>query len=131
MADSNNAQNTVQHQASSHDAAVKADVQAAFRAADGANRQGAEALRQGGRASGEALCKSLFLGGVTPLEYQAHRHFAYLSRHFNGPGPRFAALCQSVDEMRHAQTEIHTLSNYNKYYGGMHSFANSLHTRRF
>lgn len=64
----------------------------------------------------------LFLGAVTPLEYQANRHFAYLARHFNGPGPRFAALCQSIDEMRHAQTEIHTLSNYNKYYGGMHNF---------
>ena len=65
----------------------------------------------------------IFLGGVTPLEYQANRHFAYLARHFNGPGPRFAALCQSIDEMRHAQTEIHTLSNYNKYYQGMHNFA--------
>ncbi len=65
----------------------------------------------------------VFLAGVTPLEYQAHRHFAYLSRHFNGPGPRFAALCQSVDEMRHAQTEIHTLSNYNKYYGGFHNWS--------
>ncbi len=64
----------------------------------------------------------VFLGGVTPLEYQAHRNFAFLSRHFNGPGPRFAALCQSQDEIRHAQTEIHTLSNYNKYYSGMHSF---------
>ncbi|TDO93367.1 YHS domain-containing protein [Enemella evansiae] len=65
----------------------------------------------------------VFLGGVTPLEYQAHRHFAYLARHYNGPGPRFAALCQSTDEMRHAQTEIHTLSNYNKYYSGFHNFA--------
>lgn len=65
----------------------------------------------------------VFLGGVTPLEYAAHRHFAYLARHYNGPGPRFAALCQSIDEMRHAQTEIHTLSNYNKYYSGFHNFA--------
>ena len=50
----------------------------------------------------------LFLQGVTPLEYAAHRNFAYLARHLDGPGPRFAALCQSIDEMRHAQTEIHT-----------------------
>ena len=67
----------------------------------------------------------LFLQGVTPLEYQAHRNFAYLARHLrapNGPGPRFAALCQSIDEMRHTQTEIHTLSNYNKYYGGFHNY---------
>ena len=67
----------------------------------------------------------VFLGGVTPLEYAAHRHFAYLARHYNGPGPRFAALCQSIDEMRHAQTEIHTLSNYNKYYSGFHNFSES------
>jgi phenol/toluene 2-monooxygenase (NADH) P3/A3 len=64
----------------------------------------------------------IFLQGVTPLEYAAHRHFAYLARQLNGAGPRFAALCQSVDEMRHTQTEIHTLSNYNKYYGGLHNF---------
>ena len=64
----------------------------------------------------------LFLQGVTPLEYQAHRNFAYLARHLDGPGPRFAALCQSIDEMRHTQTEIHTLSNYNKYYGGFHNY---------
>ena len=70
----------------------------------------------------------VFLGGVTPLEYQANRHFSYLARHFNGPGPRFAAQCQSIDELRHAQTEIHTLSNYNKYYSGMHNFA-KMHDR--
>ncbi|MCQ4079129.1 YHS domain-containing protein [Streptomyces sp. RB6PN25] len=70
----------------------------------------------------------LFLQGVTPLEYQAHRHFGYLARHLNGPGPRFAALCQSIDELRHTQTEIHTLSNYNKYYGGLHSWS-KMHDR--
>lgn len=65
----------------------------------------------------------LFLQGVTPLEYAANRHFSYLARHYNGPGPRFAALCQSVDELRHTQTEIHTLSAYNKHYGGFHSWS--------
>ncbi len=64
----------------------------------------------------------LFIQGVTPLEYAAHRHFAFLARHLAGPGPRFAAMCQSIDEMRHFQTETHTLSNYNKYYGGFHNF---------
>ncbi|MES4889582.1 YHS domain-containing protein [Streptomyces sp. NPDC096012] len=64
----------------------------------------------------------LFIQGVTPLEYAANRHFAFLARHFNGPGPRFAALCQSVDELRHTQTEVHTMSAYNKYYGGFHSW---------
>ena len=65
----------------------------------------------------------LFIQGVTPLEYAAHRHFAYLGRYLEGPAPRFAALCQRVDELRHCQTQIHTISNYNKYYGGFHSWA--------
>ena len=64
----------------------------------------------------------LFLQGVAPNEYNAHRNFAYLARHLGGPGPRFAALCQSIDEMRHTQTEVHTLSNYNKYYSGFHNY---------
>lgn len=64
----------------------------------------------------------LFLQGVTPLEYAAHRHFAFLARHLEGPAPRFAAMCQSIDELRHTQTEIHTLSNYNKYYQGFHNW---------
>ena len=65
----------------------------------------------------------IFLQGVTPLEYAAHRHFEFLARHLDGPGPRFAALCQSVDELRHTQTEVHTLSQYNKYYSGLHSWS--------
>jgi len=65
----------------------------------------------------------LFLQGVTPLEYAAHRHFAFLARHLDGPGARFAALCQSIDELRHTQTEVHTLSQYNKYYGGLHDWS--------
>src|SRR5665647_1332780 len=70
----------------------------------------------------------LFLQGVTPLEYAAHRHFAYLARHLEGPAPRFAAMCQSVDELRHCQTQIHTISNYNKYYSGFHSWS-KMHDR--
>ncbi|MGD9527421.1 YHS domain-containing protein [Pseudonocardia sp.] len=70
----------------------------------------------------------LFLQGVTPLEYAAHRHFGYLARHLDGPGARFAALCQSIDELRHTQTEIHTISQYNKYYGGLHNFG-QMHDR--
>ena len=65
---------------------------------------------------------------MTPLEYAAHRHFGYLARHLDGAGGRFAALCQSIDELRHAQTETHTISQYNKYYGGMHNFA-QMHDR--
>ena len=64
----------------------------------------------------------LFIQGVSPLEYQAHRHFGYLARHLDGAGARFASLCQSLDEIRHAQTQIHTISNYNKLYAGMHDW---------
>jgi phenol/toluene 2-monooxygenase (NADH) P3/A3 len=70
----------------------------------------------------------LFIQGVTPLEYAAHRHFAFLARHLEGPAPRFAALCQSIDELRHTQTQIHTISNYNKYYSGFHSWS-KMHDR--
>ena len=64
----------------------------------------------------------LFIQGVTPLEYAAHRHFAFLARQLDGAGARFAAHSQSIDELRHAQTEIHTIAQYNKYYNGMHNF---------
>src|SRR5262245_27711253 len=63
----------------------------------------------------------LFLQGVTPLEYMAHRNFMFIARYLPGPGPRMAALCQSLDELRHAQIEIHSISPYNKYYSGLHS----------
>ncbi|MBN9386445.1 MAG: YHS domain-containing protein [Chloroflexi bacterium] len=63
----------------------------------------------------------IFLQGVTPLEYMAHRHFMFISRYIPGPGTRMAALCQSIDELRHTQIEIHSMSPYNKYYSGFHS----------
>lgn len=47
MADSNNTHGTFQRHESAYDAAARADVQAAFRAGEGANRQSAEALQQG------------------------------------------------------------------------------------
>ena len=50
----------------------------------------------------------LFLQASRRTSTNAHRNFAYLARHLGGPGPRFAALCQSIDEMRHTQTEVHT-----------------------
>ncbi len=64
----------------------------------------------------------LFLSGISPLEYMAHRGFAHAGRQFPGPGPRVACLMQSLDEIRHAQTQVHAVSNYNKYYNGMHDF---------
>lgn len=64
----------------------------------------------------------LFLTGVSPLEYQAHRGFAHVGRQLPGVGPRIAAQMQSLDELRHAQTQIHTISHYNKYFDGLHEF---------
>jgi phenol/toluene 2-monooxygenase (NADH) P3/A3 len=64
----------------------------------------------------------LFLTGVSPLEYMAHRGFAHVGRQLPGGGPRVACLMQSLDELRHAQTQIHTISTWNRFYNGMHDF---------
>jgi phenol hydroxylase P3 protein len=64
----------------------------------------------------------LFLTGVSPLEYMAHRGFAHVGRAFPGAGPRVACLMQSLDEIRHSQTQIHSLSNYNKFYNGFQNW---------
>lgn len=61
----------------------------------------------------------LFLTGVSPLEYSAHRGFAHVGRHFRGVGPRVACQMQSLDELRHAQTQAHTISHYNKFFDGL------------
>ena len=63
----------------------------------------------------------LFIQGVTPLEYGAHRGFAHVGRHFTGAGAHVAAQMQSIDELRHFQTETHAISHYNKYFNGMHN----------
>ena len=65
----------------------------------------------------------LFLQGVTPLEYAAHRGFAHLGRHMRGVGPRVACQMQSIDELRHSQTQIHTLSHYNKHFNGFQDWS--------
>lgn len=65
----------------------------------------------------------LFIQGVTPLEYAAHRGFAHVGRHFTGAGARVAAQMQSIDELRHFQTETHAISHYNKYFNGIHNSA--------
>jgi phenol/toluene 2-monooxygenase (NADH) P3/A3 len=64
----------------------------------------------------------LFLTGVTPLEYMAHRSFAHVGRALRGPGPRIACQMQAIDELRHCQTQIHAMSNYNRYYNGLHDW---------
>lgn len=63
----------------------------------------------------------LFIQGVVPLEYYAHRGFAHAGRHFTGAGARVAAQMQAIDELRHFQTETHALTHYNKYFNGLHS----------
>lgn len=64
----------------------------------------------------------LFLTGVSPLEYAAHRGFATAGRAFRGASPRVACQMQSIDELRHVQTQIHTISHYNKFFNGLHDF---------
>ena len=65
----------------------------------------------------------LFIGSTPPLELMAARGFSMVGRQLVGAGPRVACLMQAVDEYRHFQTQIHSLSNYNKYYHGMDEFA--------
>lgn len=62
----------------------------------------------------------LFLTGISPAEYAAHRGFAHVGRHFRGVGSRVACQMQSLDELRHAQTQFHALSHYNRYFDGLH-----------
>jgi phenol hydroxylase P3 protein len=64
----------------------------------------------------------VFLNGVVELEYTSHRGFCILGREFPGVGPRIAAQMQSIDELRHATTQIHAISQYNKYFTGMDRF---------
>ena len=64
----------------------------------------------------------LFLTGVSPLEYMAHRGFAMVGRQFPGVGAQVACQMQAVDELRHVQTQVHTISQYNKYFNGFDEF---------
>ncbi|WP_431025079.1 aromatic/alkene/methane monooxygenase hydroxylase/oxygenase subunit alpha [Halomonas sp. H5] len=64
----------------------------------------------------------LFITAVTPLEYNAYKGYARVGRQFGGVGARIACQMQSIDELRHTQTQIHAMSHYNKYFGGMHDF---------
>lgn len=64
----------------------------------------------------------LFLTGVSPLEYAAHRGFAMAGRAVPGVGAQLAYQFQSIDELRHAQTQVHTISHYNKYFNGFSEF---------
>jgi len=61
----------------------------------------------------------LWLNGITPLEYEAHKGYCRLGREFKGVGASVACQMQSIDELRHAQTQIHAMSNYNRFYNGL------------
>ncbi len=65
----------------------------------------------------------VFLGGVTPVEYQAFQGFAHVGRQFGGVGARVACQMQSIDELRHVQTQVHAMSHYNKYFDGLHNWS--------
>jgi phenol hydroxylase P3 protein len=64
----------------------------------------------------------LWIQGITPLEHSAHRGFAMMGRGMRGAGARVACQMQSIDELRHFQTQTHAFSHYNKYFNGMHQF---------
>ncbi len=70
----------------------------------------------------------LFLTGVSPLEYQAYSGFAHVGRQFGGVGARVACQMQSLDELRHVQTQIHAMSHYNKFFDGFQDFSH-MHDR--
>lgn len=65
----------------------------------------------------------MFLQAISPQEYAAHRGFARVAREYQGVGASVACEMQSIDEIRHAQTQVHAMSNYNKFYNGFHGFA--------
>ena len=67
----------------------------------------------------------LFLQAISPGEYTAHKGFARIGREFAGVGPQIACQMQAIDELRHAQTQIHAISNYNRFYDGFHAFADA------
>jgi phenol hydroxylase P3 protein len=62
----------------------------------------------------------LFFTGITPAEYNAHRLFAMLGRQFPGAGAAIACQMQAIDELRHVQTQIHSISQYNRFFSGLH-----------
>ena len=70
----------------------------------------------------------IFLTGVSPLEYQAYSGYAHTGRQFGGVGARVACQMQSIDELRHVQTQIHAMSHYNKHFDGMQEFSH-MHDR--
>jgi len=60
----------------------------------------------------------MFITGVTPVEYYAHRGFSKVARSFKGEGAAVACQMQAIDELRHFQTQMHTMSHFNKHFSG-------------
>lgn len=60
----------------------------------------------------------LFITGITPLEYKVVQGFSHAARAFKGEGAAIACQMQAIDELRHFQTQIHTMSHYNKFFDG-------------
>ena len=70
----------------------------------------------------------LFLTGVTPLEYKVVQGFSHAARAFKGEGAAIACQMQAIDELRHFQTQVHTMSHYNKYFDGFSEYS-TMHDR--
>lgn len=62
----------------------------------------------------------LFLSGISMAEYASHHGFSLAGRNLRGVNARIACQMQAIDELRHAQTQIHTISQYNKFFNGLH-----------
>ena len=60
----------------------------------------------------------LFLTGVTPLEYMAHRGFSMSGASTPAPGPRGLHDAVSLDEIRHAQRRSIACPTTTNYYNG-------------
>ena len=65
----------------------------------------------------------IFLTAISPQEYQAHQGFAHIGRQYGGIGARIACQMQSIDELRHVQTQVHAMSHYNKYFDGFQEWS--------
>jgi phenol hydroxylase P3 protein len=70
----------------------------------------------------------IFLTAVTPLEHKVVSGFTNVARAFKGEGASIACQMQAIDELRHYQTQVHTISHYNKYFDGFHDYR-TLHDR--
>ena len=64
----------------------------------------------------------IFLQAVTPVEHKVVSGFSNVARNFKGEGATVACQMQAIDELRHYQTQVHTISHYNKYFDGFSEY---------